>query len=51
MTLQFTVRVRNFLFDLNKFVMAAFFEALLRVIRIVILKLFATHKIIFDYVL
>jgi len=51
MALQFTVRIRNFLFNLNKFIMTTIFEAFFGIIRIVILKLLVIHKIVFNDIL
>jgi hypothetical protein len=51
MTLQFTVRIRNFLFYLNEFVVTAIFEPFFRIIRIVILELLVSHKIVFNDIL
>ena len=51
MTLQFTIRIRNFLFNLNEFVVTAVFKAFFGIIRIVILKLFAIHKVVFNDIL
>lgn len=51
MRLQFTIWIRNFLFNLNEFVVTAVFKTFFGIIRIVVLKLLLIHKIVFNDIL